>query len=279
VTERPATPSYTNPPVGEVALAVYFSPPLELRSVHFGQLWERWRDRYPRSADQAPLPPVSTVEFGPGPTGMQVQLIAGTPGSRVWYLSEDESHVLQVQRDRLVLNWRQVAPEQEYPRYDTLRPEFEDALGKLLVFAAEEGLGNAVIRQAEVTYVNPIAISSVTGADGVAGLLAPWRGTYSDDFLPAPEDMQLLLRHRIHGENDEPIGRLFVDLRTALHQPSGAAAEPENVYLLRLFARGGPLAGGVEDAMAFLDVGHEWVVRGFTSVTTTSMQSKWGKEG
>jgi len=37
--------------------------------------------------------------------------------------------------------------------------------------------------------------------------------------------------------------------------------------------------GGVEDAMAFLDVGHEWVVRGFTSVTTTSMQSKWGKEG
>lgn len=257
---------------------MYFSPPMDLRSIHFGQLWERWRERYPRSEDQPLLPPVGTEDVGPGASGIEVQFVAGSPGTRVWYLSEDKCHVLQVQRDRLVLNWRRMSPDQGYPRYGTLRPEFGEALEALVGFAADQGLADPVIRQAEVTYVNPVPVSSVTPSEGLSGLLAPWSGRYSDDFLPAPEEMQILVRHRIPGVNGEPIGRLYIDCRSGLHQPVGTATGPEHVYLLRLFARGRVLGGGVDGALEFLDLGHNWVVRGFTSVTTTSMHGNWGKE-
>lgn len=210
--------------------------------------------------------------------GIEIQLVPGTLGPRVWYVSDDGSRVLQVQRDRLVLNWRRTTPGREYPRYDSLRPAFEEALQKLLAFAGEQGLGTPVIRHVEVTYVNPIPVATVAQARGIAGLLAPWSGKFSDDFLPEPSDAQLFTRYSIPGEDGSQIGWLNVVARSALQQPVGTATEPEDVYLLRLYARGRPLHDGVGGALRFLDIGHEWVVRGFTSVTTASMHEVWRRE-
>lgn len=98
---------YERPPVTEVALAIYFGSPLGLNSAHLGQLWKRWRERYPRTEDHPVLPPVPQEAFSsPGPVAFRFAV--NTPGPRVWFCSAVGDRLLQVQFDRLVVNWRRV---------------------------------------------------------------------------------------------------------------------------------------------------------------------------
>ena len=63
----------------EVALAVYFNPPMALRSVHMGRLWDRWCDRFPRTEDQPPLPPVAPEIFPSAPPAVSFQSREASP--------------------------------------------------------------------------------------------------------------------------------------------------------------------------------------------------------
>jgi hypothetical protein len=49
------------------------------------------------------------------------------------------------------------------------------------------------------------------------------------------------------------------------------------IYLANLTARVMPNGATVDRAMKALDVGHEWVVRGFDDLTTAEMHRHWGK--
>jgi uncharacterized protein (TIGR04255 family) len=175
-----------------------------------------------------------------------------------------------VQPDRLVLNWRKTPEEPTYPRYETLRPIFVREVEEYFTFLETIGISRPVISQAEVTYVNPIPISALDESADLKGVLAPWSGENSDDFLPVPEDSRILLRYLIpNPETGDAVGRLYVEGAGATHQELG------RVYMLQLFARGKPLSEGVHGALAFLDLGHDWVVRGFASLTTTSLHDNW----
>ena len=257
---------------------MYFSPPLALRSVHVGLLWERWRNRFARTEDHPPLPPVIPESFAPSPFAIPLQLIGDFQGVRTWFLTNSGDRIVQVQPDRLVLNWRKLDDDSgSYPRYATLRPEFTELLTDLLDFARSEQLGPGTIHQAEVTFVNPIPVASVDGGGEIGRLLEPWTGSYSDEFLPEAEDVAINLRYRVpHPDTGAPIGRLYAQASRALRQKS-ATDSPEAVYLLQLFARGAPLDSTREGALGFLDVAHDWVVRGFTSLTTASMHQLWGR--
>ncbi len=274
------SPSFERPPVSEVALAVYFSPPLQLRSVHVGLLWKQWRERFPHAEDHPPLPPVMAESFTPSPFSVPFQLTRGFQGVRTWFLTDLGDRIVQIQPDRLVLNWRKLDDDSaSYPRYDTLRPEFTDLLAELLAFVRSEQIGPGTIHQAEVSFVNPIPVDSVGGDREIEELLEPWTGAYSDGFLPNAEDVAINLRYRVpHPETGVPVGRLYAQTSRAVRQKIGTAAS-EEVYLLQLFARGAPLDTTTGGALRFLDLAHDWVVRGFASLTTASMHQKWGREG
>jgi hypothetical protein len=47
------------------------------------------------------------------------------------------------------------------------------------------------------------------------------------------------------------------------------------MFVLTLTARGRPIGEGIEGALAMLDIGREWIVRGFASVTTRTMHDVW----
>lgn len=272
------SPSYVRPPVGEVALGIYFSPPVTLRSVDTGLLWEKWRGRYPKAVDQPALPPVVPESFPASPQAVSIHFAGGLSGSRVWFLSDTEDRLIQVQPDRLVLNWRKTADDQSYPRYDNLRPIFAQEAAEFLSFLKETGDTSPTIAQAEVTYVNPVPIAALGERRDLARLVAPWSGRFSDSFLPPPEDANLGLRFLIPDpDSNEPIGRLHIDGHSARRQnPGGSAAE--EVFVIQLFARGKPVGTGLDGALAFLDLGHDWVVRGFTSLTTSPMHELWERE-
>lgn len=269
-------PVFERPPVAEVALAVFLERPLQLQSAQLGRLWELWRDQFPVTQDQPPMPPVPVETFPAAPMVMPFQFIGSYPGPRVWFSSKGGDRLIQVQSDRLVLNWRRTKMDDEYPHYEKLRPSFVELLTTFLAHLEREGIGPVVFSQAEVNYINPIPYPALGTPANISLLVAPWSGVFSDEYLPLPEDVRLQLRFPILNPVDgNAVGRLYVECNSAFHKNVGETSQSE-VYMLQLFSRGTPLGDGVDGAMAFLDLGHEYVVNGFVSLTTQEIKKVWG---
>ena len=90
-------------------------------------------------------------------------------------------------------------------------------------------------------------------------------------FLPTPETTQISETYLIEKKPGHPLGRLHV---SAL---AGSLAGKPTLQLT-LTARGAPQKGTQEAALEWLDLGREWVVRGFTDFTTPSAHSIWKRE-
>lgn len=108
----------TNAPVIEVALGVAFEPLPELGAIGLARMAADWQDEYPNMREVPGRPPdrldVGTiVEFG-----------TGAPPSRLWLSSSDENYLIQVQSDTLIINWRRIKDDDEYPRHEALIERF-----------------------------------------------------------------------------------------------------------------------------------------------------------
>jgi uncharacterized protein (TIGR04255 family) len=267
-------PEYDHPPVTEVVLSVQFETLPRLKGPLVGLLWTRFRDRFPESEEHPPLP--SVVEtFGVNIQEMNVQfeLMDSMPAMRTWFLTEPGDQLLQVQQDRFVHNWRKRAEADEYPRFDNLASSFREELIEFARFIDEEGIGEIAFTQCEVTYVNHI----VGGEDWnihehPERLLRVWSGKYSDEFLPAPEDARVAIRYVVPGQDGNPLGRLHIAAN-----PAFLVRDKKPVMVLTLTSRCKPIGQGLDAANSALNIGHEWIVRGFTSITTQEMHEVWGR--
>jgi hypothetical protein len=86
-------------------------------------------------------------------------------------LAEDEAELLQLQHDRLILNWRRLG-EGAYPSYEALRARFSARWQEFLGAIADAGHVRPTI--VEVTFVNTLpatagwaALSEVIASAGV----------------------------------------------------------------------------------------------------------------
>lgn len=266
---------FDRPPVTEVALGVQFDPLTLLTTTRIGLLWARFRDRYPVTEEQAPLPSVME-EFGPKRTfnfGLEIHAMGTPPLPRCWFLNEASSDLIQVQQDRFVRNWRKRDTGNEYPRYGQIREAFTSSLNEFITFLADEQLGTLVPNQCEITYIDHLPVGD--GWDGFGQLqqvLSVWSGRYSVPFLPEPEDVMMRLRYVIPDAQGKPIGRLHVTVEPGVRRADGVL-----VLILTVTARGRPEGAGIDGVLRFLDRGHEWAARGFVSLTTPHMHALWGK--
>jgi len=270
---QPRLPDFANPPVIEVALSVQFEPLSRFRVAHFGLLWSEFRRQFPRT-EEHPARPLAIEHFGicRAPK-IDVRLELALPVPQCRFLNESGTELIQIQRDRFVHNWRKVGAGDEYPRYESVKQRFEEELGTFCQFLAREDIGELVPNQCEVTYVNHIVSGAGWQRHGDLGEVMPiWAGRYSDTFLPEPENIGLGFRYIIPGADSNPLGRLLVSVDSAYR-----ADDDRPIYVLVLTARGGPIGEGIEGALGFLDVGREWIVRGFTSVTSPRMHEIWGR--
>jgi hypothetical protein len=69
-----------------------------------------------------------------------------------------------------------------------------------------------------------------------------------------------------------PIGRLHIQAAVVAYLGTESKA-----VQLTLTARGQPLGAGIDGIIAFLNLGREYIVRGFTSFTTPQMHETWGR--
>lgn len=256
-------PSFKRPPVVEVVLGLEFQPVANLGAIRLAQLAERWKDRYPVSRELPPLPaspPIGIPGEFPG-----VFVNVGAPAIRLWVMSTDESQLIQIQRDRLILNWRHSGTELSYPHYDSLRPDFVDAYSDLRVFIAEQKLGEIHPTSVEVSYVNEVL------TDGQSlDLAVIMRGVASyDQHLGPPLAGRVM---QIFTANSLP-GSLAMLTLTADTQGRG----PNSTLITLTYRSAIALGAAPEDVMASMDFGHRDVVVGFAEATTESMHEMWGR--
>ena len=266
-------PKFRNPPVREVVISVQFDPLTKLSPIHLGRWWEgERREHYPRSEERPPLPATrEQFEWKASQPRFNLRVGGAPPTQAIWFLTEDGGEVLQIQRDRFSRNWTR--KQDEYPSYEKLRPAFERDFEDFRAFLLREGIGEPSIVQCEITYVNPLQAGDGWDRQGeLQKIFAPWSGGFVEGFLPEPENVQIAARFMIKDPPGTPIGRLYATVQPAIDPETSSPR-----ILLTLAARGRPLGPGLDGIRAFLDLGHEWIVRGFATLTTTDMHKRWDR--
>ena len=266
-------PDFRRPPLTEVVLGVQFEPLSGFTSIHAGRFWERIRESFPRVEERSPLR--SRIErFGgrqPRDLKLQWEVLESPPIARYWFLNSKGDQLIQLQHDRFLHNWRKRGPEDSYPRYESIRQSFESELELFKSFLSEEGLSQPEPNQCEVTYVNHIVPNDVWKRHGqLDRVLTVLSGQYSDDFLREPEDSRLATRFQMRDDDGTPIGRLYVSAKSGVQ-----VSTDQPIIVLELTSRGQPRGEGTEGVLPFLDLAREWIVRGFTSITTPEMHEVW----
>lgn len=263
-----ALPDFREPPLQEVALSVQFMPLDALSVPHVGLLWDRFRERFPKTEEHPPIEP-AVERFGPAQIREPIQLRVRRryPTPRVWFVNESETNLIQIQEDRFVANWRKRNTEVAYPRYPLLCKNFFKDFKVFEEFIESQVLGELDLVQCEVTYVNLIELPTSLNFNDA---LTFFQESYSESFLPDLEGGALRLRYVITSSDnpDKPRGRLHIH----------AELERRSRVRLVLTARGPLLGGeGTEGVRGFFDLGREWIVRGFTAMTSDQLHKLWGR--
>jgi uncharacterized protein (TIGR04255 family) len=270
---RGQLPEFDKPPVIEVALGVQFDPLFGVGSSEIVEFWaDKIRSRFPKAETAPPIAPA--VEwFGVAGAPVQLSVQFGPIGTQERWLFADAgtNQLVQVQQDRFVRNWRKIGSADSYPRYPTIRKGFEEDFRAFSGFLQDHDIKAPVPNQCEVTYVNHIELPAETAQGDPKWFLSSWSGDHSDSFLSRPESVETTARYVIES-NGESVGRLHIAARPAVVSRGGTP-----VFLLTLTARGRPAERTLEGVLNFLDLGRQYVVRGFASVTTPQAHKLWGR--
>ena len=233
------------------------------KSLDLAAIAASWVDDFPIVQERASLP-----MMGPDPDDPEVSLEvsdeAQTP--RLWLQNEAGNRVVQLQQDRIVVNWQKGGSDDTYPRFATIRKSLVEAWGRLNQTMNDLQRDVPPPSICEVLYVNHLgADQGWRSAEDTAALIAPWGGTMSDEFLPEnPHEGFLLHCHLPDGRGWLNIDAWTTDTRT-----------DERLMVLTLVSRGSASSPSLDGALDFMELAHEWIVRGFTSVTTMEAHKKW----
>ncbi len=258
-------PEFDNPPVVEVAIGVQFRPLPGLRGLSLAPLQAVWRDAYPISQEQQPLMPV--IEGDPQGVGQLQLSLLPVPVVRQWFLSESGNELVQVQPDRLLVNWRAGDPAEKYPRYRHMRSMFESRFAELARFAKGQGFGDLDVVQAELSYINVIQLGR-EDLGRIETFLKGWSGTPGHHLDP-PEEARVTLTYLVPDVGIPPV-RLYVEVSPA------QLTTGERVLFFTLTIRGNPGGRSLDEALKFLDEAHSHLVRSFAELTQESMHALWG---
>jgi uncharacterized protein (TIGR04255 family) len=256
---------FSSPPVAEVACGIVFPSLPGFKTAHVGLFWNRVRSTYPR-LEEAPPVDFKPESKDPNTKKIQVQLSALPPMRRSWFLTDDGSHLIQLQHDRFLFNWKRVADNAAFPSYDAVIEKFDGYLKEFTGFLKDEKIGELSYRQLELTYVN--LIGARNGLDDAGNLFVDHLRQPGTRFLPQPETFNWNTSYAL--PNDA--GRLHVTAQTAIRRETKA-----RVIRLQLSARGVPYAPSESNRRPWFDLAHEWITRGFADFTSDRLHKEWGR--
>ncbi|MCB1721928.1 MAG: TIGR04255 family protein [Rhodospirillales bacterium] len=264
---KPSLPDYKSPPVSEVAVAVQFSDLHGFPAPYLGDLWAAFgRDEFPNVQNQEVIAPM--------PGSEKERVISFVDPSceipRVWFLSEDQTELIQFQQDRLAFNWRRVN-DKPYPRYKSVIEKFEQTLKALEKFVKlhKKPLSYDTL---ELIYVNIVPFDDFGGAPNIGAFLkdAVWRKERV--FLPEPSKYSGSWEFELPDLN----GRMFTNAYSVQNLKDGTHASRLDIVVRGQYAS--PFDKNMKTMLSWYNKAHEHIVCGFDDLTTPEMHEKWGKD-
>jgi uncharacterized protein (TIGR04255 family) len=266
-------PDFSRPPLSEVVLSIQFASLTELKGIHLGLFWKGLRKQYPDVSEQPTIQTVFEMFGAPqAPRPFQLQTFMSAPMPRYWFEKNGQPDLLQIQHDRIVHNWRGGDPSHKYPRYSNVKSKIAKEIGLFSDWLASEGLGSIQPNQCEVTYTNLIDLKESDQLHADLKRLTPLLTDRVTEDVPADlEDVTTSSRY-IFFHNERRAGRVYVQFQPVFRQD-----DLTPLIKLEITARGRPEGEEISDALSFLDVEHEQVVRTFAAVTSEEMHKLWGR--
>ncbi len=255
-------PEFNNPPVIETVLGVEFEPLQSFLVPHFGAFLLELKDNYNKFRQLPPIPP-QLEKFEGQPVEIPLFQIGYNPQIRCLFLNSNEEWRLQVQNNRFLSNW--VKTQKIYPSYDETLSRFKTNWNKFGLFLEKAKIEKPKIRQCEVTYLNHIEDNAeIEKLTKIFPLLAD--KLEGKEFLPLPEVIAINTVYRIPQKR----GRLYIEMKPAFRH-----SDAKNIIELSLTSRVLPSSSEGDALLDALNLGHEWVVRGFTDFTSKEMHNVW----
>lgn len=253
-------PSFEAPPVTEVACTLQLSDALAVRTVDFAAIVAEFTDTYPDVEEHPPLPPIILGGQFNFHFGAQFEL------PRLWMIDRAGNRLVQFQRDRFGINWRKRSDDEPYPRFrQAVRPTLIDAHRRLLRATAALGLEEPTFDAFDMTYVNPIPLEA---GQQLSDVIRPWSGELLDELGEPVHGVNLQVTFAMPAID----GVMTADAGVATRIEDGSSH-----VLLQLTVRGRVADGTFDKALECVDTARQWIVKGFASMTTTSMHEKWGR--
>jgi uncharacterized protein (TIGR04255 family) len=193
----------------------------------------------------------------------------GLPIQRVWFINKQDDQLIQFQFDRFYFNWRR--RQDDYPRYPYVIKKFENILNNAIIFFKEFDLGELEPIECELCYINHIPKGQ--GWNEISDLSKIFSDfnwdPKSNRFLANPESISWHSAFKLPGK----YGSLAVNLKQALR-----TEDKIPLFVLELTARGIGESKRKDDILKWFDLAHEWIVKGFTDLTTPQIQRFWEHE-
>ena len=191
---------------------------------------------------------------------------------RAWFERQDETSLIQIQRDRFLYNWKKVHDEDEYPHYENVIKKLRAVLSRFEFFLTSNDLGRIEPLQYELTYVNHILRGHGWNALTEIGKVFPdfaWRHDQKR-FLKNLEGVNWHSTFRL----PNGAGRLHSRIRHGIRKH-----DRHPILLLEFTCRGIGESTTTDAMWQWFDLAHEWIVRGFADLTADEVQkSIWGRE-
>jgi uncharacterized protein (TIGR04255 family) len=194
-------------------------------------------------------------------SNIRVELLELPELRRTWLLNAEGTHLIQLQEDRFIFNWKRTEDDAAYPSYQNVIQGFRTQWANYERFLVEQGLGEPTPVQLDLTYFNMLVGLPSYFKDHV-------RVIAEDRFLPEPE----AINWRSQFPLPNGAGRLHVTAISSRHLGSGRTG-----IRLDLTARGLPKDVSAAGCEAWFTMAHEWITQGFTDLTTPEAHIHWGR--
>jgi len=260
---------FDKPPVVEVACGVLFATSTPIKGTDVGLFWQTVKDEFPQVEEAPPLP--ALIETNGFDAVQEFAFGNLPPLRRSWLLSSDGRHLIQVQEDRFLYNWKKATNDTTYPSYDVVIEGFERHFERFVAFLADRGVAITAYRQFELSYINFIGALNGLAVTGPSRMLMDHRRDDSRPrFLPEPETINWNSAYTLPGA----AGRLHLTAQTAFYGP-----QRDPIVRLEATARGVTADTSALGRRAWFDLAHEWITHGFADSTAPELHEKdlWGR--
>jgi uncharacterized protein (TIGR04255 family) len=269
--------TFERAPLIEVALSVQFQPIQQFTSAHAGEFWQLIKAEFSISQEQMPLPPIGEFfgQFRGGPNFAPFGLPMVGAGVRNWFSTPDGSYLLQLQRDRLALNWRKTTANPDYPRYPSLKKKFVELFNSFEKYLNSNGLGGCEVNIHEATYINQWVLH---GDQKIADGLGDWlqlapKNVAKLEMETASINVQYLVKAGAEMiDNSSPIGRLYVNVAPIF------GSIGEKGINLELTCRIVQFDQQSKSPFLPMDLARQNIVTTFKQITSDSAQKIWRGE-